>query len=72
MMTPTVPAFSCCTACSPKIIDAYNEDKVDLMYQVSESTDGTLLETISGMAAFQAISSSMLETMEDDVWDDEE
>lgn len=72
MMTPTVPAFMCCTACSPKIIDAYKEDKIDFIYKVTESRDGTILENISGMTSFQAAAAAMLETMAEDLWDDEE
>jgi ubiquitin-like modifier-activating enzyme ATG7 len=71
MMTPTIPAFSCCTGCSPKIVEAYEVDKLELMVQVSQTQDGTMLENISGMSEFKEAAMSMLETMEEDIWNDE-
>merc|ERR1712086_1046360 len=31
MMTPSVPAFDCCTGCSIPVLDAYRKDKFDLV-----------------------------------------
>ena len=71
MMTPSVPAFSLCTGCSPLVIDAYKNDKVDLMYEVAHSAAGTYLEDLSGLAAFRAEAADKMEDMEED-WDTDE
>lgn len=68
MMTPTVPAFSCCTGCSPVVIEAYQKDKVELVTKTCESA--SYLETLSGLAEFKAQSAKQMEGMED--WDDED
>lgn len=68
MMSPTVPAFNCCTGCSPSVVDAYRSDKVDLMDQVAHSAAGSVLEDLAGLTAFRAEATSMLESMEED-WD---
>lgn len=70
MMTPTVPAFGCCTACSAPIVEAYQEDKVELVQQACQSRDGTFLEDLSGLTAFRAEATSKMVDMED--WEDDE
>ena len=72
MMTPTVPAFKCCTACCPAIIDAYKEDKVDLVFQACQNKDGSFLEQISGLTEFRAEAAEKLADMDDMDWDDDE
>jgi ubiquitin-like modifier-activating enzyme ATG7 len=73
MMTPTVPAFGCCTGCSPRLIEAYHENKMDLVYEVCQSTDGSYLEDLTGLTTFRAEAAEKLAAMEgdDDLWDDE-
>jgi ubiquitin-like modifier-activating enzyme ATG7 len=70
MMTPTVPAFSCCTACSASTMEAYHANKLDLVYQVCQSTGGSLLEDLSGLSAFRAEAAEKMAGMED--WDEDE
>ena len=72
MMTPSVPAFSNCTGCSPSVVEAYQSNKVGLMHQVSQSNDGTFLEDLSGLTAFRADAAAKLDSMEGDEWDMEE
>lgn len=67
MMTPTVPAFGCCTGCSPCVLDAYRRDSTELVYQVCQSADGSYLEEISGLTAFRADAASKMVD-----WDDED
>ena len=71
MMTPTVPAFKCCTGCSPATIEAYHRDKVGLMFEVCQSKDGTYLENLSGLTAFRAEAADKLAEMDED-WEDDE
>ena len=72
MMTPTVPAFKCCTACSAPVIDAYNKDKVDLVLNACKSTDGAYLENVSGLTAFRAEAAEKIADMDVEDWDDED
>lgn len=73
MMTPSVPAFGCCTGCSPKLIQAYLESKFDLVHQVCLSTGGSFLEDLTGLTAFRAEAAEKVANMEDDnLWDDNE
>jgi hypothetical protein len=70
MMTPTVPAFSFCTGCSPAVIEAYREDKMELVYRVCQSTDGSFLEDLSGLTAFRTEAASKMEMV--DGWDEDD
>jgi len=71
MMTPTVPAFSCCTGCSPKVVEAYRNDNVKLVQEVCESTNGALLEDLSGWTAFRAEAAEKMDDMDEDFdWDE--
>lgn len=71
MMAPTVPAFKFCTACSKPTIDAYREDKMDLVSHVCSSLDGSFLENLSGLAAFRAEAAEKLAEMEED-WENDD
>lgn len=71
IMNPTVPAFSCCTGCSPAVINAYESGGAELMYQASQSASGTYLEDIAGLTAFRAEVEDQLDDLEED-WDMEE
>jgi ubiquitin-like modifier-activating enzyme ATG7 len=74
MMTPTVPAFGCCTGCSPRLIDAYHADKLEMVHQVCQATDSSYLEDLTGLTAFRADAADKIAAMEDDddLWDDDE
>jgi ubiquitin-like modifier-activating enzyme ATG7 len=70
MMTPSVPAFPCCTGCSASTIEAYHKDKLELVYRACQSTDGSYLENLSGLQAFRAEAAEKFADMED--WDEDE
>ncbi|KAG7371016.1 molybdopterin biosynthesis MoeB protein [Nitzschia inconspicua] len=71
MMTPTVPAFKCCTGCAAPVIEAYRDDKFGLVSSVCGSIDGSYLENLSGLTAFRAEAADKLALMEED-WEDDE
>jgi ubiquitin-like modifier-activating enzyme ATG7 len=71
MMTPAVPAFKFCTACSKPVIDAYGEDKLDLVSNACSSLDGTYLEDLSGLAVFRAKAAEKMAEMEENWYDDD-
>lgn len=71
MMTPTVPAFKCCTGCAVPVMESYKEDKYGLVSSVCASMDGSYLEDLSGLTAFRAEAADMMAGMEDD-WDVDE
>mmetsp|Transcript_15191 Transcript_15191/g.23127 ORF Transcript_15191/g.23127 Transcript_15191/m.23127 type:complete len:668 (-) Transcript_15191:2030-4033(-) len=71
VMNPTVPAFSCCTACSAAVINAYDSDGVGLVYEAAQSASGTYLEDIAGLTAFRAQAEEQLNELEED-WDVDE
>ena len=70
LMTPAVPAFSCCTGCSPKVIDAYRRDPTDLVTKTCTSPDGAYLENISGLTAFRADAAEKMDNL--DGWDEDD
>jgi ubiquitin-like modifier-activating enzyme ATG7 len=70
MMTPSVPSFTHCTACSLPVVEAYTNDKMDLVVSTCQSSDGSYLENISGLTAFRADAAEKLAGMED--WDEED
>jgi len=72
MMIPTVPCFCHCTGCSQPLIDAYLNDKMELVFETCKSVDGSYLENISGLAEFRAEAESKMAEMEDMDWDVEE
>jgi ubiquitin-like modifier-activating enzyme ATG7 len=71
MMTPTVPAFTYCTACSKSVIETYLNDKSATVLQACK--DGDYLERLSGLQTFRAEAASKFEDTwdEDDVLDEE-
>jgi ubiquitin-like modifier-activating enzyme ATG7 len=72
MMLPAVPAFSCCTGCSPAVVEAYMDDKVEMVFNTTQSFDGSYLENLSGLTKFRLDAASVLvEGMEED-WDSED
>ena len=70
MMTPTVPAFRCCTACSAPVVDAYKKDKMDTVLKTCQSTDSSFIENLSGLTAFRAEAAEKLDGIDD--WEDDE
>jgi ubiquitin-like modifier-activating enzyme ATG7 len=68
MMTPTVPAFGCCTGCSDPIISAYNDYGFDFVQEACCSPDASYLEDIAGLTEFRAKAATMMEDCLD--WDD--
>ena len=72
MMTPTVPAFGHCTACSRPVVDAYVENKLELVWKACESTDSAFLEHLTGLDAFRAESTAQLDSLLEGAWDDED
>jgi len=69
MMTPTVPAFSHCTGCALPLIDAYHNDKIELVYQTCQSLNGSYLEELSGLADFRAQAAEKLANLDEADWD---
>jgi ubiquitin-like modifier-activating enzyme ATG7 len=69
MMTPTVPAFCHCTACSAGVVDSYLHDKVELVFQTCQSSGGSFLAGISGLTAFRADAAEKFD--ESGAWDDD-
>jgi len=72
MMTPTVPCFKHCTGCSQPVIDAYLDDKMNLVLETCNSVDGSYLEKISGLEEFRAQAAAKMAEMEDMDWDVED
>ncbi|KAL3917909.1 MAG: hypothetical protein SGILL_004491, partial [Bacillariaceae sp.] len=71
MMTPTVPAFKCCTGCAHPVVEAYKEDKFGLVSNVCASMDGSYLENLSGLTVFRAEAAEKMAEMDED-WDEDE
>jgi ubiquitin-like modifier-activating enzyme ATG7 len=71
MMTPTVPAFTFCTACALPVTEAYKLDKFGLVSNVCASMDGSYLENLSGLTAFRAEAAEKMAEMDED-WDEDE
>jgi ubiquitin-like modifier-activating enzyme ATG7 len=70
MMTPTVPAFASCTACSDRVVEEYRGGGFDFVKSVCCDEDGSYLEGVSGLAAFRELAAKKLEECMD--WDDDE
>lgn len=69
LMTPTVPAFHHCTACSDPIVNAYLQNKNELCWNACNSVDGSFLEDQSGLTAFRAAATAKLDEVDD--WNDD-
>ena len=61
MMTPTVPAFASCTACSDRVVEEYRGGGFDFVKSVCCDEDGSYLEGVSGLAAFRELAAKKLE-----------
>ncbi|KAL3793155.1 hypothetical protein HJC23_005657 [Cyclotella cryptica] len=70
MMTPTVPAFPSCTACSDLVVKEYKESRFEFVKCVCCDLDGSYLEGISGLAQFREEAAMKMDEYMD--WDDEE
>lgn len=70
MMTPTVPAFPSCTACSDNVVVEYRNNGFQFVKSVCCDEDGSYLEKVSGLADFREQAAKKLEECLD--WDDDE
>ena len=70
MMTPTVPAFPSCTACSEHVIKEYQKGGFDFVKCVCNDVDGSYLESVSGLAGFREEAARKIDDCLD--WDDDE
>jgi len=70
MMTPTVPAFPSCTACSARVIEEYRKGGFDFVKSVCCDVDGSYLESVSGLSGFREEAAKMMDECLD--WDDDE
>ena len=68
MMTPTIPAFQSCTACSDSVVEAYRKNRFDFVKCVCCDDDGSYLEEVSGLASFREEAARKLDECLD--WDD--
>ena len=69
MMTPTIPAFPSCTACSDNVVKEYQKQRFDFVKCVCCDEDGSYLEKVSGLATFREEADKKLDECFD--WDDE-
>ena len=70
MMTPTVPAFGQCTACSSRVVDEYRRRGAGFVGDVCRDGDGGYLERVSGLDEFRrAAGKAMDDCLE---WDDDD
>jgi len=70
MMTPTVPAFPSCTACSERVVEEYRKGGFDFVKSVCCDVDGSYLESVSGLSGFREEAAKMMDECLD--WDDDE
>ena len=68
MMTPTIPAFQSCTACSDRVVEEYRRNGIDFVKCVCCDDDGSYLEEVSGLASFREEAAKKLDECLD--WDD--
>lgn len=68
MMTPTIPAFQSCTACSDPVVEEYRRKGFDFVKCVCCDEDGSFLEEVSGLASFREEAAKKLAECLD--WDD--
>lgn len=72
IMTPTVPAFGHCTGCAKSIIDAYRDNKVQLVYGACQPAGHETLEQLSGLTEFREKANAQMQALEEDDDDDDE
>ena len=70
MMTPTVPAFASCTACSDGVVEEYREGGFEFVRAVCCDGDGSYLEKVSGLDGFREEAAKKLEECID--WGDDD
>lgn len=70
MMTPTVPAFPSCTACSELVVKQYQKEGFDFVQSVCCDADGSYLGRVSGLASFREEAAKKIDDCMD--WDDED
>jgi len=71
MMTPTIPAFPSCTACSNCVVKEYQKERFEFVKAVCCDEDGSYLEKVSGLDKFREEAAKMMEECLDD-WDDDD
>lgn len=70
MMTPTVPYFPSCTACSDCVVEEYRKEGFEFVRRVCCDLDGAYLEKVSGLDRFREEAARKMEECLD--WDDED
>jgi len=70
MMTPTVPAFPSCTACSENVVQEYRKDGFEFVKKVCCDANGSYLERVSGLEEFREEAARKMEECLD--WDDDD
>lgn len=70
MMTPTVPAFGQCTACSSRVVDEYRRRGAGFVGDVCRDRDGGYLERVSGLDEFRRAAGEAMDGCLD--WDDDD
>lgn len=70
MMTPSVPAFSSCTACADSVVEEYKRGGFEFVKCVCCDADGTYLENVSGLTSFREEAAKKLDECLD--WDDDD
>jgi ubiquitin-like modifier-activating enzyme ATG7 len=70
MMTPTVPAFPSCSACSDLVVNEYKTKGFDFVKCVCCDMDGSYLEGVSGLTKFREEAAAKMEECMD--WDEED
>ena len=70
MMTPTVPAFPSCSACSDLVVDEYKKNGFEFVKCVCCDMDGSYLEGVSGLTKFREEAACKMEECMD--WDDDD
>jgi ubiquitin-like modifier-activating enzyme ATG7 len=70
MMTPTVPAFPACSACSDLVVNEYKRNGFEFVKCVCCDMDGKYLEGISGLTKFREDAANKMDECID--WDEDE
>jgi hypothetical protein len=69
-MLVNFPVYS--KGCPASLMDAYQQDKLEVVCQACQSTDGTYLETLSGLSAFCVEAAEKLMEMGNANWEEDE
>jgi ubiquitin-like modifier-activating enzyme ATG7 len=69
MMTPTVPAFPACSACSDLVVEEYKKSGFDFVKCVCCDMNGSYLDGVSGLSKFREEATNKIAECLD--WDDD-